>query len=261
MGCSGVKTNSEFVKMTIAIEDIKDIEDRPELSFNESLRQEELYKLCNKKLKKLKMLDLRKNELINISILKDLKAKKLQILNLSENKINIITDDNNSSKYYDFPQLKELNLSNNNLTNIDGLKSFKTPKLQILNLSHNQISIIIDNNNSSKYHDFPQLEELNLSNNQLTNIYELKSFNAPNLIKLDISFNHFKEKNLALNKEIFKFNFVNFPKLDIFDNYFYTENYIENGNGVEAINKINNKIIESQINNPIVSSYKLSSND
>jgi len=174
MGCSGVKTNPEFVKMTIAIEDIKDIEDRCELPFNEFLRQEELYKLYNKKLKKLKNLDLKKNELIDISILKDLKAEKLQILNLSYNQIKIITDNNNSSKYYDFPQLKELNLNYNNLTNIDGLKSFKAQKLQILNLSYNQISIIIENNNSSKYHDFPQLEELNLSNNQLTNIYELK---------------------------------------------------------------------------------------
>ena len=75
MGCSGVKTKSEFVKMTIAIEE----EDRSELLFSETLRQEELFKLCNKKLKKLKKLDLRKNKLIDISILKDLKAEKLQI--------------------------------------------------------------------------------------------------------------------------------------------------------------------------------------
>ena len=260
MGCSGVKTNTKFKNITITINDIKDIEDRPELLFEEFLSQEELYKLCNKKLKKLKKLDLRKNELINISILKDLKVEKLIILNLSYNQIKIINDNNNSSKYYDFPQLKELNLSYNNLINIDGLKSFKTPKLQILNLSYNQISIIIDNNNSSKYYDFPQLEELNLSNNQLTNIYELKSFNAPNLIKLDISYNHFKDNNLASNIEVFKFHFVDFPKLDIFDNYFYTEKYMENGN-IENISKINNKNIGSQINNPIVSSYKLSSNE
>jgi len=75
MGCSGVKTKSEFVKMTIAIEE----EDRSELLFSETLRQEELFKLYNKKLKKLKKLDLRKNKLIDISILKDLKAEKLQI--------------------------------------------------------------------------------------------------------------------------------------------------------------------------------------
>ena len=78
---------------------------------------------------------------------------------------------------------------------------------------------------------------------------------------MDINYNHFKENNLASNIEIFKFHFVDFPKLDSFENYFYTEKFIENGNCVEFISKINNKIIESQINNPIVSSYKLSSNE
>jgi len=259
MGCSGPIDNSHYEDLTITIEDIK--EDKIIISLVGILRQEEIFKLCNKKFKKLKQLNLSQNDLTNISELKDLKAPKLQILDLSHNLITIITDGNNSSKYYDFPQLEELNLSNNKLININGLKSFKTPKLKKIDLSHNLITIITDNNNSPKYYDFPQLEELNLSNNSLMNICELKSFKAPNLKILDISFNNFKDFYLAPNIESFKLNFDDFPKLDNFNNLFYTEKFVEIENRAESNNKINNKIIEDQINNPIVSSYKLSSNE
>ena len=198
MGCSGPKTNSSII---LTIRDI------PILSLPGICRQEDFFELCNKK----------------------------------------------------FIKLKELNLSNNDLIDISPLKDLKAPKLKKIDLSHNQIRIISDNNNSSKYYDFPQLEELNLSYNNLTNIYELKALKTPNLKTIDISFNHFNDINLAQNIDIFKFNF-DFPKLENFNNLLYTEKYAIIGNRNEYNNKINNKIIEDQINHPIESSYKLSSN-
>ena len=198
MGCSGPKNNSSII---LTIRDI------PILSLPGICRQEDFFELCNKK----------------------------------------------------FIKLKELNLSNNDLIDISPLKDLKAPKLKKIDLSHNQIRIISDNKNSSKYYDFPQLEELNLSYNNLTNIYELKALKTPNLKTIDISFNHFNDINLAQNIDIFKFNF-DFPKLENFNNLLYTEKYAIIGNRNEYNNKINNKIIEDQINNPIESSYKLSSN-
>jgi len=194
MGCSGPETNSSFIPT---------IRDIPRLSLQGIFRQEDFSELCN----------------------------------------------------IQFKKLKELNLSNNDLIDISPLKDLKAPKLKKIDLSHNQIRIISDNNNSSKYYDFPQLEELNLSYNNLTNIYELKALKAPNLKIIDISFNHFNDINLAQNIDIFKFNF-DFPKLENFNNLLYTEKYAIIGNR----NEYNNKIIEDQINNPIESSYKLSSN-
>jgi len=194
MGCSGPETNSSFIPT---------IRDIPRLSLQGIFRQEDFSELCN----------------------------------------------------IQFKKLKELNLSNNDLIDISPLKDLKAPKLKKIDLSHNQIRIISDNNNSSKYYDFPQLEELNLSYNNLTNIYELKALKAPNLKIIDISFNHFNDINLAQNIDIFKFNF-DFPKLENFNNLLYTEKYAIIGNR----NEYNNKIIEHQINNPIESSYKLSSN-
>jgi Leucine-rich repeat (LRR) protein len=199
MGCSGSKIISESEKITVIIKDI------PKLSLRGILRQEDLSELCNKKFKKLKELNLSKNDLIDISFLKELNA----------------------------------------------------PKLKKIDLSFNQIKNIIDDKNFSKYYNFPQLEELNLSNNNLIDIYEFKAFKAPNLKILDISFNHFNNINLAQNIEVFKFNF-DFPKLEQFNNSFCTEKNIER----TGFNKeINNKIIENQINNPIVSSFKLSSKE
>ena len=198
MGCSRTKFKSESEIITITIKDI------PKLSLEGICRQEDLCELCNKKFKKLKELNLSNNDLIDISLLKDLKA----------------------------------------------------PKLKKIELSHNQIKIISDNKNSSKYYYFPQLEELNLSYNNLTNVYELKEFKAPNLKILNISFNHFNDNNLVQSIDIFKLKF-DFPKLEQLNNLFYNEKYVER---IESNSKINNKIIENQINNPIVSSYKLTSN-
>ena len=62
----------------------------------------------------------------------------------------------------EFPLLEDLNLSNNNLSNISGLKELKAPKLRILNLNNNGIS----NLDIFRQLTFP-LEELYLEGNNI----------------------------------------------------------------------------------------------
>ena len=82
-----------------------------------------------------------------------------------------------------FPNLENLNLSSNNLTDISELKKLKAPKLKILDLSDNSIQNI----DIFKELDFP-LEELYLEGNGINNIEIF--INAPilkNLKKLRLS--------------------------------------------------------------------------
>ena len=156
--CFYLSLKSESEKISI------DIKDKPTLSLEGIFRQEDFLELCNKEFTKLKWLILSKNDLIDISPLKDLKAPNLRKIDLSNNQIKNITDNNNSSKYYNFPQLEELDLSYNMLTNIYDLKAFNTPKLKIIDISFNNFN---DNNLTQnidifKYNfNFPILSKFN----------------------------------------------------------------------------------------------------
>ena len=86
----------------------------------------------------------------------------------------------NISDYYSFiqmdlPLLEYLNLSNNNLSNISGLKKLKAPKLKVLDLSNNEI----DNIEVFRELTFP-LEELYLKGN---NINQIKIFEEVDILK------------------------------------------------------------------------------
>ena len=158
MGCNETKTKSDSEKITITIAD------KPILLLGGILRQEDLFELCNNNFKKLEELNLSKNDLIDISPLKELKAPKLKKLDLSNNKIENLTGTTNSLKEYNFPQLEELNLSYNNLTNIYELKAFIAPNLKILDISFNQFDNInlAQNIDIFKFNfNFPKLEQLN----------------------------------------------------------------------------------------------------
>ena len=79
-----------------------------------------------------------KKDKINYKIISNLKIPKdIDRLDLSYKLKNI-------SDYYSFirmdlPLLENLNLSNNNLSNISGLKELKAPKLKVLDLSNNTL--------------------------------------------------------------------------------------------------------------------------
>ena len=96
----------------------------------------------------------------------------------------------------EFPLLEDLNLSNNNLSNISGLKELKAPKLRILNLNNNGIS----NLDIFRQLTFP-LEELYLEGNNIKNV---KIFTEIDILK------HLKKCHLSIddyesNKESLSF--------------------------------------------------------
>ena len=158
MGYGGTKTKSESEKITITIAD------KPNLSLDGILRQEDLFELCNNNFRKLEELNLSKNDLIDISPLKELNAPQLKKIDLSHNKIENVAGTTNPFKDYNFPQLEELNLSYNNLTNIYELQAFIAPNLKILDISFNQfddINLAYDTDIFKFNFNFPKLEQLN----------------------------------------------------------------------------------------------------
>ena len=75
-----------------------------------------------------------------------------------------------------FKNLEELNLSNNRISNLDGIKDFDCPNLKHLNLNSNRINDIsqIKSINSSN------LKSLNLSFNEIENVSEFKEIMEKN---------------------------------------------------------------------------------
>ena len=130
--------------------------------------------------------------------LKDLvkiKFKELNKLELSHNEISDI----NVLKKVHFKELKELNLSFNQISDINILEKADFRELKELNLSFNQISNI----NILGKVNFKELKELNLSRNHIPDINILGKVSFNNLNKIDLSFNEISDINI-LEKVNFK---------------------------------------------------------
>ncbi len=85
----------------------------------------------------------------------------------------------------EFNQIKEFNLTYNNISNIDALNKNKLKNLEKLDLSHNLISDIKVLENTK----LQNLKELILSSNKISNIGPLSKTNYDNLEILDLSNN------------------------------------------------------------------------
>ena len=140
--------------------------------------------------KNIKSIDFSKSDLIDkdIKLLKNLFKPNLIFLDLSNNNINNINELIINDLLYN---VKDLNLSYNNIADISFLSKCKLTNLEILNLSNNKISII----------DFFQLDstlgklaKLNLSHN---NINKLVKINIQNLRELNLLEN---EINSGINE-------------------------------------------------------------
>ena len=152
-----------------------------------------------------------------INTIQNIFTSKLIYLNLSENKL---TNLQIFSKDNIFNNLNELNLSHNNIEEINLLMSGKFVNLKKLHLSYNKISNIkcLDN---SLY--FNNLEELDLSDN---NIRELNRINIPSLKFIVMTNNlisegiiNFLDLSYGANELILKYNNnelnCNYSKFDL----------------------------------------------
>ena len=120
---------------------------------------------------------------LTLNLLSDIEFKNLKEINLSNNMISDI------SPLKKFKNLKKIDLSNNKIDNIDSLKeiSENNKEIESLNLSKNSI----DNADILKTNIFPKIQEINLDQNNLLqkDIDEIKN------IKIDKSKINFKNKN------------------------------------------------------------------
>ena len=129
--------------------------------------------------------------------------RKLKILNLSENNISNI-EIFKKNRYF---KLEVLDLSSNKITNLDGLENFEN--LKELNLKNNKISSI----SIFRRCKFDNLEKLNLENNKLTSISILGNSKFKNLEELNLNKNKIKCIDI-----LEKFELNNLKFLYILDN-------------------------------------------
>jgi len=191
---------------------------------------------------------------INILALSKIEFNNLESINLQ----NCDIDDQiiNTIQNVFTPKLISLNLSENNIEEIDSLMMGKFPNLKKLNLSHNKIINIKCMENELK---FDCLEELDLSYN---NIKELNKINIPSLKFIFISNNPISEgiinfselsygaDELVLENNINNLNFI-YSKFDNINhkniiniNFTYI---IENNNMNNILEKMNFKNINKLI--------------
>ena len=98
--------------------------------------------------------------ILDINFLEKVKFDKIEILDLSKNKISDIE----ILEKVNFKNLKKLFLKDNNIIDIKVLEKVKFDKLEILDLSNNKISNI----NILEKVDFKNLKEIILNENNIT---------------------------------------------------------------------------------------------
>ena len=181
-------------------------------------------------------INLSKNTIKNDGI-KDLVKidfRKLKILNLSEN--NISNMESFETKNY---ELEVLDLSSNKITKLDFLQNFEN--LKELNLKNNEITSIKVFGKCK----FQNLEKLNLESNELTSIEVLEKCNFENLEELNLNKNEIKNidilekvdlKNLKclylLDNKISNINILKTIEFDKLEKLVLSKNKIEDANPI-----------------------------
>ena len=162
--------------------------------------------LENVSFKNLKELNSSSDEISSISSLEKMDSKRLEILDLSCNKIRDIT----ILEKVGFTKLKELNLSHNQISYIGVFQKVKFEKLEKLFLNGNELRDI----NGLEQANFIQLKELNLSHNKISDIGVLEKVRFDKLEKLDLSKNKISNINSLENA-----NFIELKELNLAKNY------------------------------------------
>ena len=129
---------------------------------NKEINNNKLQLLINVNFIELKQLYLSNNKISDIKELLKVKLEKLEILDLSVNEISNI----DVLEKLNLIQLKKLNLSGNNISDIKVLEKLKLEKLEILNLSMNEL-MNIDIIGKVM---FKELKELYLAHNKISDI-------------------------------------------------------------------------------------------
>ena len=151
---------------------------------------------------------------LTLNLLSDIEFKNLKEINLSNN---IISDISPLKK---FKNLKKINLSNNKIVSIGSLKeiSENNKEIESINLSNNSIN----NDDILKTNIFPKMKEINLDQNNLLqkDIDEIKNI-IMDKNKIKIIYNN-KNNDIRIAEDLTEFK--NFVKIEINGKIFY-KNY------------------------------------
>lgn len=163
--------------------------------------------------------------------------KELKKLDASHNNI---TELNESSSFFEHtPNIEDVDLSSNNLTNVDYHAIYRLQNLTSLNLSCNQIITIemsITINNSIQYARFDKLHDFDISHNQLTSADQVIEMNGTNLVILNLSSNPIQKIELqAFSK------FSALKELNLCDTNLTELNF--NATEIDILDEFNNSIV------------------
>ena len=169
---------------------IKEENNQEESSLEESIKEEE--KQEDKLLTKVNQLQTKVFNYLNEKLGTNITGNEVK-LELSEKGIK--NEDLILLSAIEFKNLEEINLGNNDISNIKVIKEFKSPKLKIIDLSFNKINDITPLEDIIKNNE--KLENINFSHN------EVKKINI-NDFKENVLYKRVKDINLEHNKIIEK---------------------------------------------------------
>ena len=197
-----------------------------------NLGNEGLNDLSKTKFRELKEIYLSYDKISDIKGLENFEFDKLEILNLSSNNILNI----NLLEKLNCKELKELNLSQNKISDIKILEKVIFKKLENLDLRYNNL---LDINIFEKV-KFDNLKELNLSQNKISDINVLEKVKFNKLEILNLGFNHIS------NIDVFgKVKFEELKQLNLYFNKISNINILEKVkfSKLEILNLGGNQII------------------
>jgi Leucine-rich repeat (LRR) protein len=144
-----------------------------------------------------------------LKYLAKLELNQLEVLDLSDNNISDI----NSLEKLQFNQLQSLSLDGNNIIDISALEKANFPQLQGLFLFNNKISDI----SILEKVNFPELQSLYLYNNKISDISILEKTNFPYLESLNLYGNNISNINVLEKVNFKKLQFLSLHNNDIKD--------------------------------------------
>ena len=146
----------------------------------------------------IKKLNIKKEDFENFKLLKEMNQRfNLDIKDIEIKELNLMNSDLGNEileylKKVNFKELNELNLYENNISDIKVLVKVKFEKLEILNLGHNKISDI----NILEKVNFKELKELNLYYNNISDIKVLEKVKFEKLEIFYLSRNEISDINI-----------------------------------------------------------------
>lgn len=135
-------------------------------------------------------------------------SRSLPQLSIRLEKINVtnshLTDKNlknNEQELTTLDQVKELNLSGNDLSSLSFIAGYNIPKLLDVNFSYNDITSL-NSTNDNLVDQFKVLEQLDLSHNKLRSLDGVQDYNFPSLEVVHFDFNDLTNVSLKTNKTV-----------------------------------------------------------